>query len=112
MGVEEVAAKLAPLAAGSTVLVVDDDPLMQQLVAGQLEPAGFKLVPAEDGVSALRLAREVKPQAILLDIHLPRLDGWSVLSQLKSEPALSHIPVILVSVEEQRARGFSLGACE
>ena len=79
---------------------------------GQLEPAGFKVVPAGDGVAALRLAREVRPQAILLDIHLPRLDGWSVLSQLKSEPTLSSIPVILVSVEEQRARGFSLGACE
>ncbi len=110
--VDEVAAKLAPLAAGSTVMVVDDDPLMQQLVAGQLEPAGFKVVAVEDGVNALRIARESKPQAILLDIHLPRLDGWSVLSQLKSEPALANIPVILVSVEEQRARGYSLGACE
>jgi PAS domain S-box-containing protein len=110
--VEEVAAKLAPLAAGSTVLVVDDDPLMQQLVSGQLEPAGFKVLAADDGVAALRVAREQKPQAIILDIHLPRLDGWSVLSQLKSEPALSNIPVILVSVEEQRARGYSLGACE
>ncbi len=112
VAVEEVAAKLAPLAAGSTVLVVDDDPLMQQLVVGQLEPSGFKVIPAEDGVNALRLAREMKPQAIILDIHLPRLDGWSVLSQLKSEPTLSNIPVILVSVEEQRARGYSLGACE
>ncbi|MDY7225832.1 response regulator [Hyalangium rubrum] len=112
VSVEDVAAKLAPLAAGSTVMVVDDDPLMQQLVAGQLEPAGFKVVAVEDGVSALNIAREAKPQAIILDIHLPRLDGWSVLSQLKSEPALSGIPVILVSVEEQRARGYSLGACE
>ncbi|WP_224363736.1 response regulator [Hyalangium versicolor] len=112
VAVEEVAAKLAPLAAGSTVLVVDDDPLMQQLVQGQLEPAGFKVIPAGDGVNALRLARESKPQAIILDIHLPRLDGWSVLSQLKSEPTLASIPVILVSVEEQRARGYSLGACE
>jgi DNA-binding response OmpR family regulator/signal transduction histidine kinase len=112
VAVEDVAAKLAPLAAGSTVLVVDDDLLMQQLVVGQLEPAGFKVVPAGDGVNALRLAREAKPQAIILDIHLPRLDGWSVLSQLKSEPHLSNIPVILVSVEEQRARGYSLGACE
>ncbi len=97
---------------GSTVLVVDDDPLIQQLVAGQLEPAGFKVVVAEDGIAALKRAREVKPQAILLDIHLPKLDGWSVLSQLKGEPALAGIPVILISVEEQRARGFSLGACE
>ncbi|MBJ6760136.1 response regulator [Myxococcaceae bacterium JPH2] len=111
--VEEVAGQLAPVAQpGSTVLVVDDDPLIQQLVVGQLEPAGFKVVTADDGISALNLARQVKPQAILLDIHLPRLDGWSVLSQLKGEPTLAGIPVILVSVEEQRARGFSLGACE
>ncbi|QSQ20578.1 response regulator [Pyxidicoccus parkwayensis] len=111
--VAEVAQNVGAVAApGSTVLVVDDDPLMQQLVAGQLEPAGFKVVVAEDGIAALKRAREVKPQAILLDIHLPKLDGWSVLSQLKSEPALSGIPVILISVEEQRARGFSLGACE
>ncbi|RYZ35130.1 MAG: response regulator, partial [Myxococcaceae bacterium] len=111
--IQDVAQKLAPMARpGSTVLVVDDDPLIQQLVTGQLEPAGFKVVTADDGIAALKLAREIKPQAILLDIHLPRMDGWSVLSQLKSEPGLAGIPVILVSVEEQRARGFSLGACE
>jgi PAS domain S-box-containing protein len=111
--VSEVAQHLGTMAQpGSTVLVVDDDPLMQQLVAGQLEPAGFKVVGAEDGIAALKRARELRPQAILLDIHLPKLDGWSVLSQLKGEPSLSGIPVILISVEEQRARGFSLGACE
>ncbi|GMU04987.1 response regulator [Corallococcus caeni] len=111
--VHDVAQKLAPMARpGSTVLVVDDDVLIQQLVTGQLEPAGFKVVTANDGLAAMKLAREVKPQAILLDIHLPRMDGWSVLSQLKSDPTLAAIPVILVSVEEQRARGFSLGACE
>ncbi|MBZ4375322.1 response regulator [Corallococcus interemptor] len=109
----DVAQKLAPMARpGSTVMVVDDDVLIQQLVTGQLEPAGFRVVTANDGIAAMKLAREVKPQAILLDIHLPRMDGWSVLSQLKSDPALAAIPVILVSVEEQRARGFSLGACE
>jgi PAS domain S-box-containing protein len=111
--VAEVAQHLSGMAQpGSTVLVVDDDPLMQQLVAGQLEPAGFKVVGAADGIAALKRARELKPQAILLDIHLPKLDGWSVLSQLKEEPSLAGIPVILISVEEQRARGFSLGACE
>lgn len=111
--VAEVAHHLNTVAQpGSTVLVVDDDPLIQQLVTGQLAPAGFKVVVAEDGIAALKRARELKPQAILLDIHLPKLDGWSVLSQLKSEPGLAGIPVILISVEEQRARGFSLGACE
>ncbi|NTX65078.1 response regulator [Myxococcus sp. CA051A] len=111
--VAEVAQHVGALAQpGSTVLVVDDDPLIQQLVTGQLEPAGFKVVVAEDGIAALKRARELKPQAILLDIHLPKLDGWSVLSQLKGDQALASIPVILISVEEQRARGFSLGACE
>src|SRR5215217_347642 len=111
--VAEVAQHVSTLAQpGSTVLVVDDDPLIQQLVTGQLEPAGFKVVVAEDGIAALKRARELRPQAILLDILLPKLDGWSVLSQLKGDQSLATIPVILISVEEQRARGFSLGACE
>ncbi len=100
------------MAQGSTVLVVDDDLLVQQLVAGQLGPAGFNVVTASDGLEALKKARELRPQAIVLDIYLPRLDGWSVLSTLKSEPDLARIPVIIISVEEQRARGFSLGACD
>jgi PAS domain S-box-containing protein len=112
VAVQDVAAALAPVAQGSTVLVVDDDLLVQQLVAGQLGPAGFHVVTASDGLEALKKARELRPQAIVLDIYLPRLDGWSVLSTLKSEPDLARIPVIIISVEEQRARGFSLGACD
>jgi PAS domain S-box-containing protein len=113
VAVDDVAGALAPVvASGGTVLVVDDDPLIQQLVVGQLEPAGFRVAVAADGLSALNKARELRPQAIILDILLPKLDGWGVLSQIKSDPALASIPVILVSVEEQRARGFSLGACD
>ncbi|WNG33200.1 response regulator [Archangium violaceum] len=108
----DVGAALAPIVQGGTVLVVDDDPLVQHLVSGQLGPAGFTVVTATDGLDALKKARELRPHAIVLDIHLPRLDGWSVLSTLKSEPDLARIPVIIISVEEQRARGFSLGACE
>jgi len=69
-------------------------------------------VSASDGVEGLTLAREVRPTVIILDLHLPRLDGWSVLAELKSDEALAQIPVIMMSVEEQRARGFSFGACE
>jgi DNA-binding response OmpR family regulator/signal transduction histidine kinase len=97
---------------GATVLVVDDDELVQHLVRGQLEAEGFDVLIAADGVSALRLARERRPSAILLDIHLPRLDGWNVLGEVKSDPLLAGTPVIIMSVEVQRARGFSLGACE
>jgi CheY-like chemotaxis protein/signal transduction histidine kinase len=97
---------------GATVLVVDDDPLVQQLLRGQLEAEGFKVLAALDGVTALRLIREHRPASVVLDIRLPRLDGWSVLTEIKSDRALSGIPIIILSVEEQRARGYSLGACE
>ncbi len=105
-------ARDAKAALGATILIVDDDELIQHLVRGQLEAEGFEVLIATDGVSALRLARERRPSAILLDIHLPRLDGWNVLGELKSDPVLAAIPVIMMSVEVQRARGYSLGACE
>jgi CheY-like chemotaxis protein/signal transduction histidine kinase len=100
------------LPADVTVLVVDDDIMIQQLLSGALESEGVKVQLAADGVTALRKAKEQPPSAIILDIRLPRLDGWEVLAELKSTPQLANVPVIIVSVEEERARGFSLGACE
>ena len=94
------------------VLVVDDDPLIHQLLVGELESEGFEVLLASDGIEALRIAREQRPTAVVLDLHLPRLDGWSVLAELKSDPELAGMPVVILSVEEQRAKGFSLGACE
>jgi CheY-like chemotaxis protein len=94
------------------ILVVDDDAMTRELVRGQLEDAGFVVGLASDGVSALRMVKEQRPAAVLLDIHLPKLDGWSVLAEIKSQPELTAIPVVIFSVEEQRARGYSLGACE
>jgi CheY-like chemotaxis protein/signal transduction histidine kinase len=95
-----------------TVLVIDDDLMIQHLVRGQLEAEKFHVVSATDGFEGITLAREVRPSVIILDIHLPRLDGWTVLGELKSDPVLSQIPVVMMSVEEQRARGYSFGACE
>ncbi|HEX5064317.1 MAG TPA: response regulator [Kofleriaceae bacterium] len=95
-----------------TVLIIDDDPMVQHLLRGHLESEEFRVVSAQDGVEGLTLAREVRPTVIILDIHLPRLDGWTVLGEIKGDPALASIPVIMMSVEEQRARGFSFGACE
>ncbi|WP_394827492.1 response regulator [Pendulispora albinea] len=97
---------------GCSVLVVDDDPMVQTLVRSELETAGFTAIVVGDGVQALQQARARRPNVILLDLHLPKLHGWDVLTELKSDPALSSIPVVIVSVEEQRARGFSMGACE
>jgi PAS domain S-box-containing protein len=101
-----------PIAPGTLVLVVDDDPMIHQLLSAELEREGVHVLLASDGVTALRMAREHRPGAIVLDMYLPKLDGWSVLAELKSDPQLGSIPVIIISVEEQRARGFSLGACE
>jgi len=86
--------------------------MVQHLVRGQLEAEQFRVVSAADGVAGLTMARELRPTVILLDIQLPRLDGWTVLAELKSDAVLSPIPVIMMSVEEQRARGYSFGACE
>ncbi|WP_053230949.1 response regulator [Sandaracinus amylolyticus] len=97
---------------GTTVLVVDDDPLIHQLLKAELEREGVTVRLATDGVAALTAAREHRPSAIVLDVHLPKLDGWSVLAELKSDPAFATTPVIIISVEEQRTRGLSLGACE
>ncbi len=96
----------------TTVLIIDDDPMIHQLLRGHLEEDGFKVFGANDGIEGLTAAREHRPSVILLDIHLPKLDGWGVLARLKSEPGLAGIPVIMLSVEEQRGRAFSFGACE
>jgi len=103
---------IAPTDGPFSVLIIDDDPMVQHLVRGQLEAEQFRVVSASDGVEGLTLAREVRPTVIILDIHLPRLDGWTVLAELKSDPVLAQIPVVMMSVEEQRARGYSFGACE
>ncbi|HZS35460.1 MAG TPA: response regulator [Polyangia bacterium] len=109
---KEAPAEGLPLPADVTVLIVDDDVMIQQLLCGALEAEGVNVVIAGDGVTALRKAREHLPSAIILDIRLPKLDGWQVLNELKSTPSLANTPVIILSVEEERARGFSLGACE
>ena len=96
----------------TSVLIIDDDPMIHQLLRGHLEGDGFRVFGASDGIEGINAAREHRPSVILLDIHLPRLDGWGVLARLKSDPALSGIPVVMLSVEEQRGRAFSFGACE
>jgi CheY-like chemotaxis protein/signal transduction histidine kinase len=96
----------------TSVLIIDDDQMIHQLLRGHLEEDGFRVWSASDGIEGLMLAREYRPSVILLDIHLPKLDGWGVLARLKSDPTLAGIPVVMLSVEEQRGRAFSFGACE
>jgi CheY-like chemotaxis protein len=68
------------------------------------------VVRARDGVEALEVIRRVLPAAVVLDIGLPRLDGWGVMTELNSDPATAAIPVVVASVDDDRARGLALGA--
>jgi signal transduction histidine kinase/CheY-like chemotaxis protein len=97
---------------GSLILVVDDDQTVCDVMTRFLEREGFVVRTATGGTEGLRLARELHPQAITLDIHMPDLDGWTVLAALKGDPQLADIPVVLVSIEDNRSRGYSLGATE
>ncbi len=94
------------------VLVVDDDANQRELLTRFLERQGFTARTAVDGKSGLAMARELKPRAILLDVMMPQMDGWTVLTQLKADPELAMIPVVLVTFVNDAALGETLGAAE
>jgi signal transduction histidine kinase/DNA-binding response OmpR family regulator len=94
------------------VLVVDDDPNALELLARTLEGVGVRVVTANDGEAALKLARTLRPVAITLDVLMPGMDGWGVLRELKSAPETRDIPVIMVTMTEDREMGYALGATE
>ncbi|MCI0583514.1 MAG: response regulator, partial [Chloroflexi bacterium] len=101
-----------PRSASSPVLVIDDDPTVRDLMDRFLVKEGFSVITAENGIEGLRRAREIHPAAITLDVMMPDLDGWTVLAALKGDPALADIPVILVTIVDEKARGFALGATD
>ena len=94
------------------VLVIDDDPVAQHLVQSVLVKEGYRVLTAGGGEDGLRQAREVRPDAITLDVAMPGIDGWNVLSALKAAPETANIPVIIVSMMENKNMGFALGASE
>jgi signal transduction histidine kinase/CheY-like chemotaxis protein len=94
------------------ILVVDDDATVRELVQRHLERAGFAVVAASGGREALRLVRELRPAAVTLDVMMPDLDGWTVLAAIKGDPALASIPVVLMSIVDQKNRGYALGAAD
>lgn len=97
---------------GPLVLVVDDDRSTNELLAQYLLEGGYSVVQAYHGKQALQLAQELSPHAITLDIRMPDMDGWNVLSVLKSSPSTRSIPTVVVSVTEDRKIGLALGASE
>jgi signal transduction histidine kinase/CheY-like chemotaxis protein len=110
--VPETAARTPADSCNATVLVIDDDLTVRQLMERHLMRDGFDVVTAENGVQGLARARVMHPCAITLDVMMPDIDGWAVLAALKGDPALADIPVVLVSIVDDRQRGYTLGAAE
>ena len=92
------------------LLIVEDDPTFGRILIDLAHERGLKVLHAVNGAKALMLARELTPTAISLDIRLPDMAGWTIIDRLKHDPATRHIPVHVISIDEDRRRGLSLGA--
>jgi signal transduction histidine kinase/DNA-binding response OmpR family regulator len=95
-----------------TVLVVDDDPSVRDMLTRYLSKEGYHVATAARGTDVLRLAKELHPQAITLDVILPDTDGWAVLSALKADATLANIPVVMLTITDEKNLGFALGAAD
>ncbi|WP_152045834.1 hybrid sensor histidine kinase/response regulator [Aureimonas psammosilenae] len=100
------------LASMGVVLAIDDDPNARDLVTRFLSKEGFVVRTASDGLAGLEMARAIRPDVILLDVTMPRMDGWSVLSALKNDADLSRIPVVMLTIIDQHSLGYALGASD
>ena len=104
------AASEQPAPGAPIVLTIDDDPTARTLIAEQLRGTGYHVVPAASGPEGVALARSLRPSAITLDVMMPETDGWTTLTALKSDASTRDIPVAIVSIVDDRPRGFSLGS--
>jgi len=100
------------LAGASTVLAIDDDPTTRDLLKRSLGDAGFSVITAASGEDGILLAQALRPDVIILDVILPDRDGWEVLAALKADPELVDIPIIMLTIVDERGRGLVLGATE
>jgi DNA-binding response OmpR family regulator/anti-sigma regulatory factor (Ser/Thr protein kinase) len=101
-----------PPEGASRVLVIDDDPTVHDLMTRYLGREGFEVMVAPGGREGLRMARELKPDVITLDVMMAEMDGWSVISALKADPETAEIPVIIMTMLDDREMGFALGASD
>ena len=101
-----------PVPGLGTILVIDDDETVRELIRRFLTRDGFHVVTAPSGQEGLRLAQELHPTAITLDVMMPEMDGWTVLSQLKADESTAEIPVILLTMVSDRSMGYALGATD
>jgi len=99
-------------ATSNAILVIDDDPTVRDMMRRHLEGEGFRVVTASDGDEGLQAARTIVPSLITLDVVMPGKDGWDVLKALKSESILSDIPVIMLTIIDEKTKGYTLGASD
>jgi signal transduction histidine kinase/CheY-like chemotaxis protein len=111
---EPAAAEARPAegAPGRCILVIDDEPDARDLIERTLAKDGFQVVTASGGDEGLRLAKELRPVAITVDVMMPGTDGWAVLKELKSDPQLRDIPVVMLSMIDDKSMGYALGATD
>ena len=96
----------------TTILAIDDDHIVLDLMCRMLKEHGFEVHPADSGQKGLELARKLRPAAITLDVMMPEMDGWAVLAALKADPELCDIPVIMLTIIEERGAAIALGASD
>jgi PAS domain S-box-containing protein len=96
----------------TTVLIIDDDPSVREVISRSLARESVRTIVAAEGDEGLRLARESKPDLIFLDVMMPRMDGWAVLTALKADPVLADTPVVMLTIVNETEMGYTLGAVE
>jgi CheY-like chemotaxis protein len=94
------------------VLVIDDDPIARDVMTRLLTKEGFEAVTAANGKEGLELARQLRPDVITLDVIMPDMDGWAVLSALKGSEDIADVPVVMVTMTDDRHMGYVLGASD
>lgn len=95
-----------------TILVIDDDPSVHDLIQRSMGRAGYRVITASNGHDGLAMARAHRPDFITLDIMMPGIDGWSVLTTLKADPDLKDIPVFILTMTNEKSLGYALGAAQ
>ncbi len=109
---KNTAASDQPSPGAATVLIIDDEPSVRDLMSRTLSAEGIFPITAADGEEGLKNARDLKPDLIFLDVMMPKMDGWAVLASLKADPVLSKIPVVMLTIVGDREMGYTLGASE
>ncbi|HNS95320.1 MAG TPA: response regulator [Polyangiaceae bacterium] len=109
---EPISSRVEPDSNAVTILVIDDDANVREWMSRSLNNHGYRAVTAANGREGLELAKKLNPAVVVLDVMMPEMDGWAVLTALKAEPSLTDIPVVMATILEDRNLGYALGATD